>query len=243
MKRAACIAAMLIVGAGMTHASASTVEGDVSDGTVSILYNALTGSLTVYAPGAPLDALRITSASAQFDHEAATLPSELVDGNDVYLRTAGAERIGFVTLEDPATLTTAVGTGWRLGEVLAPSLGLADLLADLTIEYSEGGMTGKVPGDLLYGYPGDATLDGKVSEADLGILAGRWQQQGEEIGWHTADFNDDGKVTEADLGVLASRWQDVYPAVTPPSVAAVPEPATAGLILCGAIVGILRKRR
>jgi hypothetical protein len=52
---------------------------------------------------------------------------------------------------------------------------------------------------------GDATGDGKVDLADLGVLASNWGPavtSDTEIG----DANADGEVSLADLGILASNW-------------------------------------
>jgi hypothetical protein len=53
--------------------------------------------------------------------------------------------------------------------------------------------------------PGDANRDGEVTIADLGILAGNWQQI--DRSWMQGDFNGDGVVNIADLGILAANWQ------------------------------------
>jgi T5SS/PEP-CTERM-associated repeat protein len=54
-------------------------------------------------------------------------------------------------------------------------------------------------------WAGDATLDGAVTIADLGVLAANWQGTGK--GWWEGDYNYDGVVNIADLGILASNWQ------------------------------------
>jgi hypothetical protein len=56
-----------------------------------------------------------------------------------------------------------------------------------------------------YTWAGDATVDGAVTIADLGILAANWQQNGRS--WFHGDFNYDGEVNIADLGILAANWQ------------------------------------
>ena len=53
--------------------------------------------------------------------------------------------------------------------------------------------------------PGDANLDGKVTSADLNIVALNWQQQA--AGWCAADFNADGLIDSRDLNALALNWQ------------------------------------
>jgi T5SS/PEP-CTERM-associated repeat protein len=99
-------------------------------------------------------------------------------------------------------------------------------------------------------YAGDATLDGSVTIADLGVLAANWQQA--DRYWLHGDFNYDGAVNIADLGILAANWQkgvasgstmdfeealamiDVFNGVV------VPETSVGMLILAGA--GMLRRR-
>jgi hypothetical protein len=98
---------------------------------------------------------------------------------------------------------------------------------------------------------GDATLDGSVTIADLGVLAANWQAA--DRFWYHGDFNYDGSVNIADLGILAGNWQkgtsgggmsfeealamfDVFEGVV------VPEPAAAGLLGLGALL-LGRRRR
>ena len=57
---------------------------------------------------------------------------------------------------------------------------------------------------IKYTYAGDATLDGQVDVADLGVLASYWQSSGE---WSEGDFDYTAFVDINDLGILASNWQ------------------------------------
>jgi autotransporter-associated beta strand protein len=98
---------------------------------------------------------------------------------------------------------------------------------------------------------GDADVNGQVDVADLGILASNWQTPGN---WGAADFDYSGFIDVADLGMLASNWQaGVGNPLGPGSLAsalaalglpgaAVPEPATFGLIALG-MLPLLRRRR
>jgi hypothetical protein len=54
-------------------------------------------------------------------------------------------------------------------------------------------------------YPGDASLDGKVDIADLGIVGTNWQGTGKS--WEQGDFNGDGIVDIIDLGIVGTNWQ------------------------------------
>jgi hypothetical protein len=98
---------------------------------------------------------------------------------------------------------------------------------------------------------GDATLDGAVTIADLGVLAGNWQGEGKL--WFEGDFNGDGVVDIADLGILAGNWQagaasgglsfeealgmfDVFRGVV------VPEPGVWGVVMGLGMMGMRRGR-
>ena len=81
--------------------------------------------------------------------------------------------------------------------------------------------------------PGDANIDGVVDVADLGILAGNYENE-EGMTWSDGDFTHDGAVDVADLGILASNYG--Y------GCSGVPEPATIALLIAGG-VGLLFRRR
>jgi hypothetical protein len=61
---------------------------------------------------------------------------------------------------------------------------------------------------------GDATGDGRVDVADLGILASNWQKTGRVFS--QGDFDRSGTVDVNDLGILASRWQQALAAPSSP---------------------------
>jgi len=82
-------------------------------------------------------------------------------------------------------------------------------------------------------HPGDADLDGWTALADLSILAFNWDQAGS---WCQGDFTGDGLVDLADLSVLAGSWETQ-------ASPQVPEPACLGLLVCGALACLRRRRR
>ncbi|MFP4052643.1 MAG: PEP-CTERM sorting domain-containing protein [Phycisphaerae bacterium] len=87
-------------------------------------------------------------------------------------------------------------------------------------------------------YEGDASLDGKVSLADLSALAGNWNST--TATWDEGDFTGDGKVSLADLSALAGNWNAGVSGV---GNVAVPEPTTLCLLALGSLAAIRRRRK
>ncbi len=97
----------------------------------------------------------------------------------------------------------------------------------LTIDFTAGGPP-----------PGDATGDGIVDVADLGIVGANFGCT--DCTAAEGDFTGDGNVDVADLGILGANWSAAQAAGS--AAALVPEPATAGLVLAGLPL-LLRRRR
>ncbi len=134
-----------------------------------------------------------------------------------------------------------------------------------SIGYADGadGVVAGLPSgeiEVAYTLAGDANLDGKVDSADFGILADNYGASGAV--WDEGDFNYDGKVDSADFGILAvnygqsaggnaetvvtaADWSalDAFAAANGITLSAVPEPASAGLLLACGIGMIARRRR
>ncbi|MBN2021452.1 MAG: PEP-CTERM sorting domain-containing protein [Pirellulales bacterium] len=87
--------------------------------------------------------------------------------------------------------------------------------------------------------PGDANDDGEVNNLDAAMLASNWLRTSRAT-WEQGDFNNDDMVDDLDLAILAANWG--HGAAAP----AVPEPASAGLLLAGAAwvaLGVHRRSR
>ena len=81
---------------------------------------------------------------------------------------------------------------------------------------------------------GDANMDGIVNDIDASILSANWNQS--HAAWTQGDFNDNGYVDAADAAIMAANWLRTAMPTTPTSGVsslAVPEPATALLLLTG----------
>jgi hypothetical protein len=105
---------------------------------------------------------------------------------------------------------------------------------------------------------GDTNLDGKVDVTDLGNLASSYGAGSGAI-WVQGDTNYDGKVDVTDLGNLASNYGGALAglpstgssdmvavsaaAIASTGSAAVPEPASLGIIGLGALAALSRRRR
>ena len=76
---------------------------------------------------------------------------------------------------------------------------------------------------------GDADRDTDVDDDDLSLLLANW---GTGTSWGQGDFKDDDTVNDDDLSLLLANWTG--------SVAAVPEPATLGLLV---LFGLVFPRR
>src|SRR5687768_4072008 len=111
--------------------------------------------------------------------------------------------------------------------------------------------------DLVATLPGDANLDGTVDVTDLGILATNFNASPRT--WTEGDFSIDNTVNVTDLGILATNFNrsivgnlaagpSFAEAMAMPQfanlAAAVPEPASAGLLLAAAgLLSAGRRRR
>ena len=85
---------------------------------------------------------------------------------------------------------------------------------------------------------GDANLDGSINSADLNKVGLNWQQA--QNRFSEGDFNGSGLVDAADLNAIGLRWQDSIALAA--SSAAVPEPASALMLVIGLVALAVRGR-
>jgi len=111
--------------------------------------------------------------------------------------------------------------------------------------------------EIMYTLLGDANLDGKVNGSDFNLMATNFNQA-VTAGWDKGDFNYDGKVNGNDFVLLAANFNqfasqsaissadetalNAFAEANGISLASVPEPASAGLLLVAGL-GVLRRRR
>jgi len=113
--------------------------------------------------------------------------------------------------------------------------------------------------EVMYTLLGDANLDGLVNGADFNILAANFNQS--ITGWDQGDFNYDSLVNAADFNVLAANFNqgvsgadvsagdiaalDAFAVANGLSIptSSVPEPASMGMVMLGAIGMCWRRRR
>jgi hypothetical protein len=97
--------------------------------------------------------------------------------------------------------------------------------------------------DLFGSWVGDANLDKQFNSSDLvTVLAtGTYEAEVDSV-WSSGDFNGDGRTNSTDL--VAALADGGYEQGQPPAAtAAVPEPASMGLLLMGVLFSALARRR
>ena len=88
--------------------------------------------------------------------------------------------------------------------------------------------------------PGDANVNGSVTDDDLSLLLANWDQDATgdlDGGWGRGEFNGRAPVDDNDLSLLLANWT-----AAGLETIAVPEPASASVLLVGFIAAVLRRR-
>jgi hypothetical protein len=170
---------------------------------------------------------------------------------------------------DPiATIAGYIASGYNGGAWNGPGIiSSAAQTPTNGLKYGVGfadGVDGKVAGlssgqiEVAYTLLGDANLDGTVNGEDFTILASNFNQS--VTGWDQGDFNYDGTVNGEDFTLLAANFnQGVSGAASAGDIAAldafaaanglflptssVPEPASMGLVMLGAMGACWRRQR
>lgn len=183
-----------------------------------------------------------------------TAPGGFTIPQIMYVETSGVNTIAGVNIYKPGDFNGDNVLDSADLDLFKPAITVAGVLASTDNLYYDLNGNGVVDGwDVfivlrLFDLPeGDANMDGQVNVGDLGILASNWNGTGKT--WLQADYNYDGVVNVGDLGVLASNWNAgvtsfsealaLFPEL---AGAAVPEPASLGLLVFGA-AALLRRRR
>lgn len=158
--------------------------------------------------------------------------------------------VDYTTVSPLAAYTAAIASGYNGGSwngagimsttaaaTPGTAIGIAEAGA-LGITFFAGQAVDATTVLFRYTRLGDANLSGTTDIGDFSLLAANFNQSG---GWSRGDFNYDGIVNIGDFSLLAANFNQSLPADLPR--AAVPEPATAGLVALLAAAAMIGRRR
>ena len=166
---------------------------------------------------------------------------------------------------DPiATIRTYLDSGYNGGAWNGLGIDSSDVAANpsYALGYADSADPGNPAGlpagtiEIMYTLLGDANLDGKVNGTDFNLMATNFNLA--VSGWDQGDFNYDGVVNGSDFVLLADNFNqfasqsavsaadlaalDSFAAANGISLANVPEPTCAGVMVMAGM-GFLRRRR
>jgi T5SS/PEP-CTERM-associated repeat protein len=240
-------------GAAFTGSGAKFFEA----GTSALAAVQTAGSTTVEAP-AQVTATRFRESALTVNGSVSIAPGGGAAGTSAVdtLAVSGsldlADHAIVVRSGDLVALTRAVKQGLAGGGGLTTSLRdnshaigiIANGSAGVPIYGSFEGVGALTGGEVLARFTllGDADLDGTVGADDLARARASLGGGG---GWLEGDFNYDGRVNARDIALLRRNLGlSLTPAASiASSPQAVPEPATAGLLLLAGAVSLRRRRR
>jgi autotransporter-associated beta strand protein len=259
-----------VTGGTLTVATAGSVTSNNFTATapgVLNLYGSIPTSSTVTANGAVnFGAPGSTTASTE------TISSLTIGSGVTASITASATAATPKTLQVTTPLSISGALDLTNNILIAPTSSFGATLDDVRLAIGTNHQITTSNGLLAVGYGnagggnfearatllGDSDLDGKVNVADLANLAGNFGKTSGQL-WINGDFDYNGNVNVADLADLAGNFGKqlgpssgtgggsadaaaASPAAAVASGAAVPEPASLGLIGIGAL-GLLSRRR
>jgi len=145
-----------------------------------------------------------------------------------------------ITVQDIVTLDTVTLDGIFGMNFLFPSFNPSSFeIVGGAFDFITFDQTTGLIGLTLRELPGDLNDDGFVSQPDLDLVLLNWGDTVTPGDASLGDGSGDGLVAQADLDLVLLNWGLGTP---PSSIAAIPEPATAGLMVLGGFA-LLRRRR
>jgi fibronectin-binding autotransporter adhesin len=248
---ASTLSANYIRQSGLNVTGAASINTLANGGGTSVLSFLALGN-TASAPQGKLDIadnkLIVNDSSANHANTAAAINTEV---NAAARTDPGTAKPRW---DSPGITSSVVATGGAGGGVdTAHSIGVADNTTLGAFQRTSFGGQNVNASSILIGYTlaGDSNMDGKVTFADFQNLLSDYGQLGT---WQQGDFNHDGKVSFADFQLLLSEYGQSMPGAGPAFISAaeydavesfaqsVPEPGSAGLLMGGVALGLLRRR-
>ena len=202
-----------------------------------LTYEMTTGRLMLDPAGNLLNGFIIESMDGAFTGAAVLPPGFLFNTNSA---TTLASQFGL--LAGPHDFGTAAVNRGMLWNADLGDWDTSRLSFTFTVQDVPGVLYGDIEliGAML---PGDTDLDGDCDAWDIQrILAANSYENGPGWSWQQGDFNGDTMVNLLDIQMILDHGQYGQD-VAGPLAAMIPEPATIGLLVAGACLGLFRRQR